>query len=138
MSARTKARKRALDVLFQADLKGVDPCSVFDEFSVQADGPLNPYTEEIVRGVAANQARIDEVITTYAHDWTLTRMPVVDRNLVRLASWEIIYNPDVPDGVAIDEAVELAKSLSTDESPAFINGLLAKIADAKDLLGIES
>lgn len=137
MSARTKARKRALDVLFQADLKGVPAPGVFTAVEEQSDGPLNPYTKVLVDGVVEHQSRIDELIAAYAQDWTLERMPAVDRNLLRIGIWEILWSPDVPDAVAISEAVELAGSLSTDSSGSFVNGVLSTIQDVKEHLVLE-
>ena len=131
MSARTKARKRALDILFEAEQRGVQPRTVYLRVANDASSPLNPYTEELVNGVVANIDRVDELIATYAEGWTLDRMPAVDRNLLRIGVYEIMFVEDVPASVAIDEAVGLASELSTDESPAFINGLLGRIASLK-------
>jgi transcription antitermination protein NusB len=134
VAARSKARKRALDVLFEADQRGLDPPDVLAQRVRRADPPVAEYTVEIVEGVVAHLERIDELLSTYAQGWTLDRMPGVDRALLRLAAWELLYNDDVPDAVAIDEAVELAHSLSTDESPAFVNGLLARLLAVKPSL----
>ena len=131
MGARTKARKRALDVLFEADQRGLDAVAVLAERLRRADPPVPEYAVEIVEGVTAHRERIDELLATYAQGWTVDRMPGVDRALLRLSSWELLYNDEVPDAVAIDEAVELARSLSTDESPAFVNGLLARLLEVK-------
>jgi len=127
MAARSKARKRALDVLFEADQRGLDPLHVLAERVRRAEPPIAEYTVEIVEGVVANRERIDELLSTYAQGWTLDRMPGVDRSLLRMSAWELLYNDDVPDAVAIDEAVELAKTLSTDESPRFVNGVLGRV-----------
>jgi N utilization substance protein B len=131
MGARSKARKRALDVLFEADQRGLDPLTLLAERVQRADPPVPQYAAEIVEGVSAHQERIDELLSTYAHGWALDRMPAVDRALLRLSTWELLYNDEVPDPVAIDEAVELARMLSTDESPAFVNGLLARLLQVK-------
>ena len=131
MGARSKARKRALDVLFEADQRGLDAVAVLAERLRRADPPVPEYAVEIVEGVTAHRERIDELLATYAQGWTVDRMPGVDRALLRLSAWELLYNDDVPDAVAIDEAVELARSLSTDESPAFVNGLLARLLEVK-------
>ncbi len=128
MGARTKARKRALDVLFEAEQRGVEPRTVFLRVANQATSPLNPYTEELVDGVTAHRDRVDELIATYAEGWSLDRMPAVDRTLLRIGVYELLYVNDVPEKVAIDEAVGLASELSTDESPSFINGVLGRIA----------
>jgi N utilization substance protein B len=134
MAARSKARKRALDVLFEADQRGVDPATVLAERIHRAEPPVAEYTVEIVEGVLAHSERIDELLGTYAQGWTVARMPGVDRALLRMSAWELLYNDAVPDAVVIDEAVELARSLSTDESPAFVNGLLARLLAVKPSL----
>jgi N utilization substance protein B len=126
-SARGKARKRALDVLYEADLRGADPIGTMAARLAQADPPVPDYTVELVEGVTGRRARIDELIATYAEGWTLDRMPPVDRNLLRVAIYELLWCDSVPDAVAISEAVELAKDLSTDESPKFVNGLLGRL-----------
>jgi N utilization substance protein B len=127
MAARSKARKRALDVLFEADLRGVDPLDTLAAWVERADPPVPAYARDLVAGVAAHQARIDDVLSAYAEDWTLERMPPVDRSVLRLAVYELVWCDDVPSAVAIDEAVELAKSLSTDASSGFVNGLLSRV-----------
>lgn len=134
MAARTKARKRAVDVLFEADQRGLDPVTVLADRLRQADPPVNEYTVTLVEGVLAHRERIDELLSTYAQGWTLDRMPAVDRAVLRLGTFEILYSDDVPDAVAVDEAVELCRSLSTDESPAFVNGLLGRILQLKPTL----
>jgi len=131
VGARTKARKRALDILFEADQRGLDVAGVLAERVRRADPPVPEYTVEIVEGVAAHLERIDELLATYAQGWPVDRMPGVDRALLRLSAWELLWNDEVPDAVAIDEAVELAHTLSTDESPAFVNGLLARLLEVK-------
>ncbi|WP_084126569.1 transcription antitermination factor NusB [Demequina sp. NBRC 110054] len=130
MAARTKARKRALDILFEADQRGANVSEVLEE-RLQNSGretPLPPYSEELVRGVVGRWIEITALVQEASPDWELTRMPAVDRALLRLATWEILFNPSVPTAVAIDEAVDLASDLSTDDSPRFINGVLGKIA----------
>ena len=127
MAARSKARKRAVDILFEADIRGADPVSTLAGRVALADPPINDYTVELVEGVTANRERIDEILAEYAEGWTIARMPGVDRAILRLSVYELLWRADVPDAVAVDEAVELAKSLSTDESPRFINGLLGRV-----------
>jgi transcription antitermination protein NusB len=127
VSARRKARKRALDILFESDLRGVDPLATLAERLAAADPPVNEYAVALVEGVAGRRDRIDELLATHSVGWTLDRMPVVDRNLLRLATFEMLWRDDVPDAVAIDEAVSLARELSTDDSPAFVNGLLGRV-----------
>lgn len=134
MAARTKARKRALDILFEADQRGLGAADVLAERVRRADPPVPEYAVEIVEGVIAHRERIDELLATYAQGWTVDRMPAVDRALLRLSAWELLYNDQVPDAVAIDEAVELAHALSTDDSPAFVNGLLARLLAVKPTL----
>jgi N utilization substance protein B len=126
-SSRSKARKRALDVLYEADLRGLEPVTALAERVALADPPVADYTVELVEGVAAHAQRIDEILTEVAEGWTVARMPDVDRALLRLAVFELLWRPDVPDAVVIDEAVELAKSLSTEESPRFVNGVLGRV-----------
>jgi N utilization substance protein B len=135
VSARSKARKRALDILFQADVRGEDlPSMLAIEAKRAANEPAREaswlYARDIVDGLIDNRDAIDEQITTFAKDWTLARMPAVDRAVLRIGVWEILYNDEVPVAVAIDEAVELAKEFSTDDSGAFVHGVLARIARA--------
>ena len=131
MAARSKARKRALDILFAAELRGLPAVQLLSEQQSLGDQPVPEYAAELVRGVAAHRAQIDTLISENAVAWTLDRMPAVDRNILRLGVYELLWADDVPDGVAISEAVLLAQDLSTDASPAFVNGLLAKIKDLK-------
>jgi N utilization substance protein B len=131
MTARTKARKRALDVLFEADQRGVDPLVVLAARTAEAEPPVREHTARLVEGVVTHRERIDGLVETYAEGWPLDRMPAVDRSLLRMAVFELLYVDDVPDGVVIDEAVGLARELSTDESPAFVNGLLARLLALK-------
>jgi N utilization substance protein B len=133
--ARTKARKRALDLLYAAELRGDDPIATLDGAIEEGVGPTNDYTAEIVRGVVAEQARIDEQLSTYSRGWTLARMPAIDRNVLRIGAWEILYVDDVPDVVAVSEAMSLVEELSTDESPAFVNGVLDTLMRQKDRQG---
>lgn len=134
MGARSKARKRALDVLFEAEQRGADPLATLAERVERADPPVGEYAVELVEGVVAHRGRIDELLETYSEGWPLARMPAVDRNVLRLGAYELLWRDDVPDPVAIDEAVELAHDLSTDESPGFVNGLLARLLALKPSL----
>ncbi|MBW4720985.1 transcription antitermination factor NusB [Saccharothrix obliqua] len=135
MGARSKARKRAVDVLYEADLRGADPVTLLAERVGSPDvPPINDYTIGLVEGVTANRARIDDLISEHAEGWTLQRMPGVDRAVLRVGLYELLWAADVPDAVAIDEAVELAKQLSTDDSPRFVNGVLGRIAVIADQL----
>ena len=131
MSARSKARKRALDILFASELRGDDPIKALDTAVADGEGPTNPYTSDLVRGVVAHQDEIDELLRGAAQGWTLERMPAVDRNVLRLGAYELLYVDDVADAVAITEAMNLVRDLSTDESPAFVNGILGTIQRAR-------
>jgi N utilization substance protein B len=131
MPARSKARKRALDLLYEADLRGEPVLALLDQRAAEASPPVVPYAAQLVRGVQEHRERIDELLAAHAEDWTLDRMPAVDRNILRIGAYELLWADDVPDGVAISEAVQLARSLSTDASPAFVNGLLARLLELK-------
>jgi N utilization substance protein B len=132
--ARSKARKRALDVLFEAEQRDSPVLDLLAERITLGSPPVPGYAADLVRGVATRAARIDELISQYAQGWTLDRMPAVDRNVLRIGVYELLWADDVPDAVAINEAVLLAQDLSTDASPAFVNGLLARIAELKPSL----
>ncbi|RKT56407.1 transcription antitermination factor NusB [Saccharothrix australiensis] len=135
MGARSKARKRAVDVLYEGDLRGIDAVTLLAERVGSPDvPPINDYTVSLVEGVTAHRARIDDLISEHAEGWTLQRMPGVDRAVLRVGLYELLWASDVPDAVAIDEAVELAKQLSTDDSPRFVNGVLGRIAVIADQL----
>lgn len=137
MSARSKARKRAVDVLFEADQRpGTDVVALLAERVRQpgTQAPLPQYAVDVVEGVQAHRDRIDEILSTYSRGWSLARMPAVDRAILRVGVWEVLFNDDVPDAVAVDEAVELARTLSTDDSPAFVNGLLGRVVQLKPAL----
>ena len=131
MSARSKARKRALDLLFESEQRSTPVLGLLAGRVAASDPPVPEYAVELVEGVVSHQARIDELLETYSRDWSLDRMPAVDRALLRLATYELLWRDDVPDAVVIDEAVTLARSLSTDESPSFVNGLLGRLLDLK-------
>ena len=137
MSARSKARKRALDLLFASEVRGRSAIDALDEeigdaASEPGARPVADYTDVLVRGVSEHQARIDELLATYAQGWTLERMPSVDRNVLRLGVFEVLYVDDVPDAVAVSEAMNLVRDLSTDESPQFVNGILGAVLRAKN------
>lgn len=133
MAARTKARTRALDILFEADQRGLNAETLLDERvrDTESRAGNNPYTGELVRGVVARWTDINAALTDYSQGWTLDRMPAVDRAILRLGAWEVLFNDEIPDAVAISEAVALATDLSTDESPAFVNGLLGRLSEVK-------
>lgn len=134
MSARGKARRRALDILFEAEQRSVTPLEVLRRRREATDQVIGEYTVDLIEGVSEKQEAIDEFLQTYSQGWPLERMPAVDRIILRIGTWELLYNDDVPDGVAVSEAVELAKMLSTDESPNFINGLLGRLQQLKPTL----
>ncbi len=134
MSARSKSRKRALDILYAAELRRQDPVAALDEAIADGEGPTNPWTETLVRGVVEHRTRIDELLTTYSQGWTLDRMPAVDRNALRIGVFELLYADEVPHAVAVTEAVALVRNLSTDDSPGFVNGVLGSMLRDRDSL----
>jgi N utilization substance protein B len=127
MTARSKARKRAVDVLYEADLRGIDPLAVLRDRIADANPPVPEHAVRLVEGVVEQQSRVDELIEQHTRGWSLERLPDVDRAILRMAVYELLWVDDVPDPVAIDEAVQLAKALSTDDSPAYVNGVLGAI-----------
>jgi N utilization substance protein B len=134
MPARSKARKRALDILYAAELRGQDAVETLEVAVAEGDGPTNPYTETLVRGVTEHRARIDELLAQYAQGWSLDRMPAVDRTALRLGTFELLFVDDVPDAVAVSEAVALVRNLSTDDSPSYVNGVLGSMMRDRDTL----
>jgi N utilization substance protein B len=140
VSARSKARKQTLDILYEADIRGTQPLDILAVRDVTEEGPdarpIREYTRELITGVTDNRRKIDELIATYARGWDMDRLPAVDRNIMRLALFEILWLPSLDDAIAIDEALSLAKELSTDESSAYIHGVLARIASLKDGLSL--
>ena len=136
MPARTKARRLALDMLYASELRDVSPMELLGERRRDPRDEISEYEHAVrlIEGVHEHRERIDELISTYAVGWTLDRMPVVDRNLLRIGAYELLWVDDVPDGVAISEAVALATELSTDESPRFLNGLLSRLQELKPSL----
>ncbi len=134
MAARSKARKRALDHLYACELRRADPVATLDAEIAEGVAPNNPYTAELIRGVSEHLARIDELLAEYSEGWSLQRMPAVDRNVLRIGAFELLYCDEVPDAVAVSEAMALVRDLSTDESPAFVNGVLGALQRDKDTL----
>jgi N utilization substance protein B len=136
MSARSKARKQALDILYEADIRSANPAVILEARDVIEDGPdarpIREFTRELVGGVVNHSRKIDELIATYAQGWDMDRLAAVDRNILRLGIYEIIWSDEVADPIAIDEAISLAQELSTDDSSNFIHGLLGKISAIKD------
>ena len=140
MSARSKARKAALDLLYEADIRGTNAVETLNLRDIVEEGPdarpIREYTRELVNGVGDNFRKIDELITTYAQGWDMDRLPAVDRNILRVGIYEILWSETTPYGVAIDEALTLAKELSTDESAGYIHGVLGRISSIKESLSI--
>jgi transcription antitermination protein NusB len=139
LSARTKARKRALDALYASDVRGVEALELLKQTEIEVEDrqnqqPIFDYAEMLVTGYFENAYQIDSEIQMLADNWSLERMPAVDRAILRMAAWEIMHNTEVPNEVAISEAVSLAAELSTDESPKFINGVLARLAKGRQAL----
>ncbi|MFI5706801.1 transcription antitermination factor NusB [Kribbella sp. NPDC051620] len=136
MSARSKARKRALDVLFESEVRGLPVGGTLADRVADNDPPVNEFTVALVEGVAKHIDQIDELLSAHSVGWTLDRMPAVDRNILRIGAYELLFDEQVPDVVAVSEAVAMARDLSTDESPAFVNGLLARLLQLKPTLGV--
>lgn len=140
MSARSKARKQSLDLLYEADIRGASAIELLALRDVVEDGPdarpIREFTRELIAGVSENKRKIDELITTYAQGWDMDRLPAVDRNILRLGIYEIVWSSDLDDGIAIDEALTLAKELSTDESAGYIHGVLGRISSIKESIAI--
>lgn len=134
MARRSKARRRALEVLFEAEQRGADPLEVLRVRREKADLVVDEYVVTVLDGVTAHQERIDELLTTYSRGWSLERMPRVDLMALRIGAWELLYNEEVPDGVAVAEAVAMVRELSTDESPPFVNGVLGRLQKLKPTL----
>jgi transcription antitermination protein NusB len=134
MAARSKARKRALDVLFEAEARGEPVLELLAERTAAADPPVSDYAAELVRGVHEHAEQIDALLSANSRGWTLDRMPAVDRNILRIGAFELLWSESIPDAVAISEAVVLAGELSTDDSSSFVNGLLARLLELKPTL----
>ena len=138
MSARSKARKQALDLLYEADIRGTVALDILQTRDVEEDGPdarpIREYSKELIIGIADHRRKIDELIATYAQGWDMDRLPAVDRNILRLAIFELLWGVDLTDSIVIDEALTLAKELSTDESASYIHGVLGRISSIKSEL----
>ena len=140
MSARSKARKQALDILFEADIRQTSPLELLSTRLIAKEGPdarpVREFAAELVNGVSEHRRKIDELISTYAQGWDMDRLPAVDRNILRIAIYELLWCDEIPDAVAIDEALDLAKLLSTDESAGYIHGVLGRISSIKGDLAL--
>ena len=136
MSARSKARKQTLDLLYEADIRGTSALATLESRDVEESGPdsrpIREYTKMLISGIDVHRRKIDELISTYAQGWDMDRLPAVDRNILRLGIYEILWENEIPDSVAIDEALNLAKELSTDESAGYIHGVLGRIASIRE------
>jgi N utilization substance protein B len=140
VSARSKARKQALDLLYEADIRSSSAAELLALRDVEVEGPearpIREFTKLLVTGVTENKRKIDELIATYAQGWDIDRLPVVDRNILRLGIYEIVWSSELDDGIAIDEALTLAKDLSTDESAGYIHGVLGRVSSIKESIAI--
>jgi N utilization substance protein B len=140
VSARSKARKQTLDLLYESDIRGSDLLQLLISRDVVEEGPdarpIREYTKSLVEGVAAHKRKIDELISTYAQGWDMDRLPAVDRNILRLGIYEILWVAELEDGIVIDEALTLAKDLSTEDSAGYIHGVLGRIASIKGSLAL--
>jgi N utilization substance protein B len=140
VSARSKARKQSLDLLYEGDIRGQEPAELLALRDVIEEGPdsrpIREYTKELITGIADNRRKIDELISTYAQGWDMDRLPTVDRNILRLGIYEILWCKDLDDAIAIDEALNLARELSTDDSAGYIHGVLGRISNIKESLAI--
>ena len=140
MSARTKARKQSLDLLYEADIRGTLALDILQSRDIEEEGPdarpIREYTKEIITGIAEHKRKIDELIATYAQGWDMDRLPAVDRNILRLAIFELLWGKELTDSIIIDEALTLAKDLSTDDSAGYIHGVLGRISSIKSELAL--
>ena len=131
MSTRSKARKAALDLLYEGDIRKTSPSALMLQRITDVEYVIRDFTKELIDGVEQNRRKIDELITTYSQGWDMDRMPVIDRNILRIGIYEVLWSKDVPEAVAISEALELAQTLSTDDSSKYINGVLSKVLEIK-------
>ena len=140
MSARSKARKQTLDLLYEADIRGASAADLLALRDIVEDGPdarpIREFTKVLIAGITENKRKIDELIATYAQGWDMDRLPALDRNILRLGIYEIVWSTDLADGIAIDEALTLAKELSTEESAGYIHGVLGRISSIKESIAI--
>lgn len=140
MSARSKARKQTLDLLYEADIRGASAADLLALRDVVEEGPdarpIREFTKTLIAGITENKRKIDELIATYAQGWDMDRLPAVDRNILRLGIYEIVWSADLDDGIAIDEALTLAKELSTEESAGYIHGVLGRVSSIKESIAI--
>ena len=134
IGARGRARRRALEILFEAEHRNTPPLEALQRRRDYTEQTINPYTTSIVDGVITHQEQIDELLAQYAHGWTMERMLPMDKSILRLGAWELLFNEDMPDGVAVNEAVNMAREYSNDDSPTYINGVLGRLQELKPTL----
>jgi N utilization substance protein B len=131
VSTRSKARKAALDLLYESDIRKTSPQTLLTKRVTELEYVIRDFTKDLIDGVESHRRKIDELITTYSQGWDMDRMPVIDRNILRLGIYELLWSESVPTSVAISEALELAQTLSTDDSSKYINGVLSKVLEIK-------
>lgn len=134
IGSRGRARRRALEILFEAEHRGTTPLEALQRRRDYTEQTINPYTTALVDGVITHQEQIDELLAQYAHGWTMERMLAMDKSILRLGAWELLFNADMPDGAAVNEAVNMAKEYSNDDSPSYVNGVLGRLQDLKPTL----
>lgn len=134
IGSRGRARRRALEILFEAEQRGTTPLEALQRRRDYTEQTINPYTAAIVDGVITHQEQIDELLAQYAHGWTMERMLGMDKSILRLGAWELLFNDDMPDGAAVNEAVNMAREYSNDDSPGYVNGVLGRLQELKPTL----
>ena len=134
IGSRGRARRRALEILFEAEQRNTTPLEALQRRRDHTDQTINPYTSAIIDGVITHQEQIDELLAQYAYGWTMERMLAMDKSILRLGAWELLFNDDMPDAAAVDEAVNMAREYSNDDSPSYVNGVLGRLQDLKPTL----
>lgn len=134
IGSRGRARRRALEILFEAEHRNTTPLSALQRRLEFTDQTINPYTAQIIDGVITHQEQIDELLAQYAHGWTMERMLAMDKSILRLGAWELLFNDEMPDAAAVNEAVNMAREYSNDDSPGYVNGVLGRLQDLKPTL----
>jgi len=134
IGSRGRARRRALEILFEAEQRQTTPLEALQRRRTYTDQTINPYTTKILDGVITHQEQIDELLAQYAHGWTMERMLAVDKSILRLGTWELLFNTEMPDGAAVNEAVNMAREYSNDDSPGYVNGVLGRLQELKPTL----
>ncbi len=134
IGSRGRARRRALEILFEAEQRKTTPLEALQRRRTYTEQTINPYTTQILDGVITHQEQIDELLAQYAHGWTMERMLAVDKSILRLGTWELLFNTEMPDGAAVNEAVNMAREYSNDDSPGYVNGVLGRLQELKPTL----